>query len=298
LAALASTVSRDRDYSHRANVREGTREVRTLARTFNLMLAQIEEQNRSLQRAHDELEERVRLRTAELHALNKELEAFSYSVSHDLRAPLRHVAGFAELLEEHAGPLLDDQSKSYLSKITTAARRMGKLIDDLLGFSRVGRTALNIRTVDLDAAVQEARQEAEADASPARPIEWVIGALPPIEADPALLHQVLVNLMANAVKYSATREHPRIEIGAADPIDGQVVVFVRDNGVGFDMKYVDKLFGVFQRLHSASDFPGTGIGLANVQRIVMRHGGRVWAEAEIDRGATFYLAWPRSKGAV
>jgi PAS domain S-box-containing protein len=234
---------------------------------------------------------------AALIAANKELEAFAYSVSHDLRAPLRHVDGFIAMLDRHIGPTLDAKGRHYLDRIAAAAQRMGGLIDDLLAFSRAGRSELAKRTVPLDRLVAEVVKEAAAHAT-GRSIDWNIGPLPAVSGDPALLRLVFVNLVDNAVKYSGTRNPARIEIGIREPAGREVVVFVRDNGVGFDMKYANKLFGVFQRLHRAEEFAGTGIGLATVQRIVQRHGGRVWADAAPDRGATFCIALTAAAEAV
>ena len=237
-------------------------------------------------RVGQELEARV----AELANVNLELEAFSYSVSHDLRAPLRHVTGFASLLEEQAGSALDAQARRYLTTITEAARRMGTLIDDLLAFSRMGRTNVVKRSINLSELLDEARAEVSVDLN-GRRIVWDVQPLPTVEADPALLRSALVNLLSNAVKYTGTRDEARIEVGAVASA-AEVVVFVRDNGVGFDMAYAHKLFGVFQRLHRSDEFIGTGIGLANVRRIVQRHGGRTWAEGAVDSGATFYFSLP------
>jgi PAS domain S-box-containing protein len=231
---------------------------------------------------------------AELATVNEELEAFSYSVSHDLRAPLRHVTGFASLLERHGVSQLDEQGRRYIATIQGAAKAMGSLIDDLLAFSRMGRAALTTRRMSLNDIVQEAQRETMADVS-GREIAWTIHPLPDVDADPALLRLVFVNLLSNAIKYTATRPHTHIEIGARDQSDQGLVVFVRDNGVGFDMQYVHKLFGVFQRLHSGKEFEGTGIGLANVRRIVHRHGGRTWAEGVLDGGATFYFSLPKER---
>lgn len=293
LAAIARQVSTEKDYGVRAAVSGNTHEIAVLADAFNDMLAQIQQRDRSLRKAQEELEVRVERRTAELNAVNKELEAFSYSVSHDLRAPLRHVVGFAGLLQEHAKETIDDQSRKYLQTITDAATRMGRLIDDLLSFSRVGRSQLVTQRVSLNDIVTEARREVTSEIGiAARPIEWEVGGLPDVEGDAAMLRLVMVNLLSNAVKYTAPRPTARIEVGANGAKPGEVVVFVRDNGVGFDMQYVHKLFGVFQRLHAADEFEGTGVGLANVGRIIHRHGGRVWAEGKVDRGATFYFALP------
>jgi PAS domain S-box-containing protein len=233
-------------------------------------------------------------RAAQLEAVNKELEAFSYSVSHDLRAPLRHIDGFVDLLRKQSGDKLDERSRRYLQVITDAARQMGHLIDDLLVFSRMGRAELRQQTVDVDALVHEAVTTLQSETN-GRHITWKIAPLPQVQADAAMLRQVWVNLIANAVKYSRPRDPAVIEIGCAAETPVEYEFFVRDNGVGFDMEYVDKLFGVFQRLHRAEEFEGTGIGLANVRRIVLRHGGRTWAEGKVDAGATFYFTLPKSR---
>ena len=224
----------------------------------------------ALRRLNAELEQRVAERTAGLEAANRELEAFSYSVSHDLRAPLRHMAGYAELLQKQAASTLDDKSRRYLVTILDASRRMGMLIDDLLAFSRVGRAEIQRTVVKLDQVVKEAVSEVRRDTE-GRDIAWHIGALPEVTGDRGLLRLVLINLVSNAVKFTRPRAHAEIRIEAADR-GHEVVVTIADNGVGFDMTYVDKLFGVFQRLHPAEEFEGTGIGLATVQRIVDRHG--------------------------
>lgn len=246
------------------------------------------------------IEERIRqlnldlqLQNARLETVNTELEAFSYSVSHDLRAPLRHIDGFASLLSKQASGSLDETGHRYLGVISDAARRMGRLIDDLLTFSRMSRTQLDAAEVDQDQLVADAIREPGID----RPgIEWHIAPLPRVRADAAMLRQVWLNLLSNAAKYSAHAEPPRIAVGSLPDPDtpGGYVFFVRDNGVGFDMKYAAKLFGVFQRLHSDAEFEGTGIGLANVRRIVARHGGRTWAESTPGAGATFYFSLPPS----
>jgi PAS domain S-box-containing protein len=244
----------------------------------------------ALRRLHAELEQRVEERTTELAAANRELEAFSYTVSHDLRAPLRHVMSFVEMLDKSAGASLDEKGRRYVRIISDAARRMGSLIDDLLALSRIGRTAMNETAVDLGLVVDEARQELGTETE-GRSIQWQIGPLPVVLGDRMLLRSVLVNLLSNAVKYTRQRQPARIEVGAEEA-DGEVICFVRDNGAGFDMRFADKLFGVFQRLHRVEEFEGTGIGLASVRRIIHRHGGRTWAEGAVDRGATFYFALP------
>jgi signal transduction histidine kinase len=234
----------------------------------------------------------LKRRIAELAAANGELEAFSYSVSHDLRAPLRHVAGFATLLKKRAGDALDEEGKRYLETITGAAARMGRLIDDLLAFSRMGRAEMMNTRVNLDEIVEDVIRNTREDTTQRR-IKWTTHPLPSVAGDPALLRLAFENLVSNAIKYTAPRPVAEIEIGARPSVNGERVVYIRDNGVGFDMAYADKLFGVFQRLHTADQFDGTGIGLANVRRIVQRHGGRAWAEGAIDRGATFFVALPQ-----
>jgi PAS domain S-box-containing protein len=231
--------------------------------------------------------------SAELQAANKELEAFAYSVSHDLRAPLRHMAGFAELLQKKASSVLDDKSQRYMTMILESAKRMGDLIDDLLAFSRMGRVEAQMTLVDLDQLVKEVVSEVR-QGTDGREIVWRIDSLPACYADRSMLRIVLVNLVSNAIKFTRQRVRAEIEIGGAEESEHEAVVFVRDNGAGFDMKYVDKLFGVFQRLHHADAFEGTGIGLATVQRIIHRHGGKVRAEGAVDRGATFYFSVPKS----
>ena len=227
----------------------------------------------------------------QLHLANQELEAFSSSVSHDLRAPLRHIEGFAGMLARHASEALDEKGRRYLNIIGEAARQMGVLIDDLLVFSRVGRAELRHAAVDLTALVHDVRQILQPEID-GRTVHWEVAPLPSVEADYHLLRQALVNLLSNAVKYTRGCQDARIVIGTAPASAGEVVVFVRDNGAGFDMKYAGKLFGVFQRLHHADQFEGTGIGLANVRRIVERHGGRTWAEGKVGEGATFYFSLP------
>jgi PAS domain S-box-containing protein len=248
-----------------------------------------------LRRLTEELEQRVEARTAELSAANRELEAFAYTVSHDLRAPLRHIGSFTELLARDVGPQLDQEGQRYVRIIADASRRMGALIDDLLEFSRLGRATLSKRGVDLRHMVEEVCAELEPETA-GRRIDWRIGALPTVTGDPVLLHTVLVNLLGNALKYSRERNPAVVEVGGRQEV-GQVTVFVRDNGAGFDMRHADQLFGVFQRLHPQSRFEGTGIGLASVKRIVERHGGRVWAHGELDRGATFYFSLPNGTDA-
>jgi light-regulated signal transduction histidine kinase (bacteriophytochrome) len=246
-----------------------------------------------IRRLNAELEQRVVERTAEMQAANAELMAFSYSVSHDLRAPLRHVMGFVNLLELDAGPSLSKKNLHNLRTISQAAKRMGTLIDDLLSFSRVGQGDMQKTNVNLDDLVQETLGDFQAETK-RRNILWKIHPLPFVRADRALLRMVLVNLISNAVKFTSHRPEAKIEIGCARGGDGEDEIFIRDNGAGFDPRYAHKLFGVFQRLHSNEEFEGTGIGLANVKRIVIRHGGQVRAEAVVDGGATFYFSIPKS----
>jgi PAS domain S-box-containing protein len=235
-----------------------------------------------------ELNEHLSTRSKELAAANTELESFCYSVSHDLRAPLRHIDGFVRLLVKRESGKLDETSERYLKTISDSTIRMGRLIDELLTLSRTSRRELQTQPVDVNRLLSDVEQEI-APLMSGRQIELKKRSLPRIEADPGLLRIVLVNLLSNSIKYTARRERARIEIGVMDGQEDESVFFVRDNGVGFDMKYAHKLFGVFQRLHSEEEFEGVGIGLATVQRIIHRHGGRVWAESELDQGATFYF---------
>jgi signal transduction histidine kinase len=257
---------------------------------------------RDLRQSRDDLEkeviqrralnEELAKRSGELQATNKELEAFAYSVSHDLRAPVRHIAGFTELLQKHSEAVLDDKSRRHISMILDSAKRMGTLVDDLLAFSRIGRAETQKTTIHLDQLIKGVVDEI-APETQGRNIVWRIGSLPICYGDPSMLRLVFANLVSNAVKFTRTREDTEIQIDSLNHTPDEIVVFVKDNGVGFDMKYNDKLFGVFQRLHSQEAFEGTGIGLATVQRIVHRHGGRVWGEGSIDHGATFCVALPK-----
>jgi signal transduction histidine kinase len=228
-----------------------------------------------------------------LQSANKELESFAYSVSHDLRAPLRHTAGYAELLRRQASSVLDEKSLRFLDTIQESSRRMGVLIDDLLAFSRIGRAETNKTAVRLDQLVDEIVADLRQDVS-GREIAWKIATLPECYGDRAMLRVAFVNLISNAVKFTRKRKPAEIEIGCVDGKRNDVEIFVKDNGAGFDMQYQNKLFGVFQRLHLTDEFEGTGIGLATVQRIIQRHGGTVRAEGAVDRGATFYVSLPKA----
>lgn len=245
-----------------------------------------------LRRLNEELEQRVALRTAQMEASNKELEAFAYSVSHDLRVPLRGMSGFAELLNKRARAKLDEKEFHYLEVIISSARSMGELIDDLLSFSRMGRSEMVRTAVDLQRLFEESRSSLAAEIGK-REVVWQVNPLPAAHGDAAMLRLVFDNLLGNAVKFTRTRETAVIEVGwRRDEGTGEVIVHVRDNGVGFNMKYEEKLFGLFQRLHRVEEFEGTGVGLANVRRIVSRHGGRTWGEGSVDGGAAFYFSLP------
>ena len=249
---------------------------------------------REIRSLNEELELRVAERTAQLEEANQELEAFTYSVAHDLRAPLRHVAGFAGILVEECGTSLDAEAQRYLQRIQDGTRKMGQLVDELLSLARVGRQAPNLQQAGMNSMVTEVINMLQPEIE-GRQVEWRVANLPFVECDPTLIKQVFQNLISNALKYSRPRAPAVIEIGQTT-VTGQPVIFVRDNGVGFSMKYADKLFGVFQRLHRSEDFEGTGVGLATVQRIVKKHQGSVWAEAQLDRGATFYFTLGGMRG--
>ncbi|PPU18643.1 sensor histidine kinase [Xanthomonas arboricola] len=253
----------------------------------------------SLQKASQlriqELNRQMEGKVEQVSEVNRELEAFSYSVSHDLRAPLRHVAGFSDKLARHLGDAADEKSRHYMEVISSSARRMASLIDDLLVYSRLGRSALRLQAVDMQSLVSETRAILDSNVqseNTGHRVDWHIAPLPVLVADENMMRQLWMNLLGNAVKYSTKREVARIEVTYTPMADGGHQFSVRDNGAGFDMEYSAKLFGVFQRLHKASEYPGTGIGLASVRRVLTRHGGRVWAEGAVDEGATFYFVLP------
>lgn len=271
-----------------------------LVRKLESRNVEVQESLAELQSAHEHivelnrlLESRVTQRTAALDTANRELEAFSFSVSHDLQAPLRRINGFVEMLKGSASSQLDDNNTKVLTDIIEASRQMTQLIQALLAFARTSRTDMHFADVDLNVLVDKAIRELDSETR-GRIIEWRRNTLPNVHGDPILLHQVLANLLSNAVKYTRTRDQAVIEIGTRAARDDEVVIFVRDNGVGFDSRFAGKLFGVFQRMHRADEFEGTGIGLANAQRIVTRHGGTIWADAALGSGACFYFSLPRS----
>jgi signal transduction histidine kinase len=300
LAETATAISTRQDYSVRAP-QLGTDELGVLTDAFNQMLGRIEEQNRAAQGYAAQLEQRVAERTheleernealrrnaAELVAANTELDAFAYSVSHDLRAPLRSIDGFSQVLLEDYAAKLDEPGRDALQRVRAASQRMGTLIDDLLKLARVTRADFRTEVVDLSGLAQDIVNELRRTA-PERPVEVAIAPGLTARGDSRLLRVVLDNLLRNSWKYTAKQPQPRIEFGSSEG-DGGRTFLVRDNGAGFDMKYADKLFGVFQRLHSATEFEGTGVGLATVRRIITRHGGRIWAEGAVGQGATFYF---------
>ena len=289
LADTARIVSEARDYSVRAE-KHGDDELGLLTSAFNHMLGQIETQDSEIRQLNRGLELRVVERTAELKAANAELEAFSYSVSHDLRAPLRHIGGYAQLLRKRIEGKIDDTDRRYFDTIVNSTAGLGTLIDELLTFSRTGRAELCRTAVDTKTLVNEVIQDLQPDCE-GRCVEWRIGDLSVVQADAGMLRQVWRNLLGNAVKY--TRRCHRAIVEIAEVESGEERVFrVSDNGAGFSMEHASKLFGVFQRLHAATEFEGTGIGLANVRRIVERHGGRTWAEGEKGQGARFYFSLP------
>lgn len=287
LAETAKAISDRQDYSVRAT-KMSNDEIGLLTDAFNQMLARIEEQTHEITTFNQRLEERVIERTRELMAANKELEAFSYSVSHDLRAPLRSINGYMHIFSEEYMHQLDDEGKRLVNIILSNARRMGQLIDDLLAFSQLGRKDLRKSKISMKNLVNEVWTE-QSELEKERTINFTLKNIPPAIADTVTMKQVWANLISNAIKYTAHKEVANIEVGSFLE-DGQVVYYIRDNGAGFEMKYYDKLFGVFQRLHSEDEFSGTGVGLAIVERVITKHGGVVWGESKVNEGATFFFS--------
>ena len=289
LSETASRISDKGDYSLRA-VKTGKDELGLLTDTFNHMLVRIQEQNLALNEFSQNLEQKVIERTIELETVNKELEAFTYSVSHDLRSPLRIIHGYGSVLTDDYGAQMGEDGTRILSNIMLNAQRMGQLIDALLHLSRLGRKDLELYPVDMNSLVKSILNE-QSTVNNFIKSEIIIHDPEPAYCDSSLIKQVWINLLSNAVKYSANQDSPVIEVGS-EKSKTEIIYYVKDNGVGFDMQYANKLFGVFQRLHKITEFEGTGIGLAIVQRIVTKHKGRVWAEAELNKGATFYFSLP------
>jgi signal transduction histidine kinase len=296
LADAAVAVSESNDYGVRVPPNHTVRELGILIDTFNKMLGQIASRDEELDAAsqryqalNEQLEQRVIERTAELQAINKELETFTYSVSHDLRAPLRRIDGFSGMLAGKFGQELGPEGTHLLTRVRESTQHMGRLIDDLLNLARLGRKDVALRPTDLSEIVRRVIDGLASECE-GRVVSWRCEPLPIVDADPALIEVVLTNLLSNAVKYSRPRAEAIVEVGARQSPDGTPIVFIHDNGVGFNMKYADKLFGAFQRLHRSDEFEGTGIGLATVQRIIHKHKGSIWVDAEVDKGATFYFS--------
>jgi signal transduction histidine kinase len=271
-----------------ARVAERTAKLAQTNEQLQIELGERQRAEEEIRGLNESLERRVAERTAQLAAANGELEAFSYSVSHDLQAPLRHIAGFARVLVEEHSPQLEPEAQRHLQRIQERTQKMGGMIADLLNLARLDRRSMVLQMTSLNSLVENVLRDLEPEIT-GRKIDWRVGSLPSVNCDPGLIQQVFANLLSNAVKYTRQRERAVIEIEQST-IEGQLVIFVRDNGAGFDPKYSAKLFGTFQRLHSDQEFEGTGVGLATVQRIVRKHGGRIWAEAETNKGATFYFS--------
>jgi signal transduction histidine kinase len=296
LAETARLVLSEKNYSVRASTIDEHGEVTVLISTFNEMLAQIQERDAALGEARDRLEQQVQQRTAQLNAANADLEAFAYSVSHDLRAPLRHIGAFSRILSEEHDAKLDPDGRHLLGRIQNGVNNMSGLVEGLLRMAQIGRTNLACVATDLNALLKDVVTDLQPECE-GRQVDWKIGNLSSVDCDPGLMKQVFVNLISNALKYSRRREIARIEVGQLEQ-DGMSVIFVRDNGAGFDERYADKLFGVFQRLHRVEEFEGNGVGLSTVQRIIKKHGGEIWARGEVDKGATFYFTLAPKSGRV
>jgi signal transduction histidine kinase len=291
LAETAQAISVHHNYSVRA-IKLGEDELGLLTDAFNHMLTQIQEQNKALSEFNQKLEQKVTERTGELEAANKELEAFSYSVSHDLRAPLRAIHGYMNIFGEDYSDHMDDEAKRLTRNVLANAKKMGQLIDDLLAFSRLGRKELTKSLVPMKYIVSTTWEELSRMEGK-RKLEFILKDLPETYADSITIKHVWSNLISNALKYSGNKEKAIIEVGSEEK-EEFIIYYIKDNGVGFNMNYYDKLFGVFQRLHSANEFEGTGVGLAIVQRIITKHGGKIWAEAKPNEGATFYFSLPKN----
>lgn len=292
LESVVQKVSEQRDYSLRAQ-KHSSDELGQLIDGFNNMLSKIQAQDQALAKAKDELEERVQERTKELEASNKEMQTFSYSVSHDLRSPLRAIDGFSEALLSNYNDKLDDMGRHYLQRIRAGSQRMADLIEGLLDLARISRNEIHRENVDLSQLANEIAQELQRR-DPDRKVEFAIASDLSVNADSRLLSAAMMNLMGNSWKYSRHVKNAKIEFGSEQQ-NGAKVYFVRDNGAGFDMTYANKLFGVFQRLHTDKEFEGTGVGLATVQRTLQRHGGRIWAEGAVGKGATFYFTFDKER---
>jgi len=293
LAETAKAISDRHDYSVRATKSDDD-ELGLLTDAFNHMLIQIQEQNSEITSFNQNLEQKVIERTREIEIANKELEAFSYSVSHDLRAPLRSIHGYMNIFHEEYSDKFDDEARRLINIIVKNAKKMGQLIDDLLAFSRLGRKELAKQTISMKDMVRHVWEEQEQLAGD-RHIELVLKEIPEAYVDRATIRQLWVNLVSNAMKYTRHKEKAIVEIGSEEKED-KLTYYIKDNGAGFDMRYYDKLFGVFQRLHTDKEFEGTGVGLAIVQRIISRHGGVIWAEARPNEGATFFFSLSKSPG--
>jgi signal transduction histidine kinase len=288
LAETAQVIMNEKNYSVRAPANGERNEIAVLISSFNEMLAQIQARDAALGAARDHLEQQVQERTAQLNTANADLEAFSYSVSHDLRTPLRHIGAFSQILSEEYGSKMEPGAQDSLKKIQNGVKNMGRLIEALLKMAQIDRRELVCVATDLNTLLKDVLTDLQPE-SEGRQIDWRIGDLSSVECDPGLMKQVFANLLSNAVKYTRRREIAVIEVGQAEE-EGVPVIFVRDNGAGFDERYAAKLFAVFQRLHRAEDFEGTGVGLSTVQRIIRKHGGEIWAKGEVNKGATFFFA--------
>jgi signal transduction histidine kinase len=296
LAEITQTVSRNRDYGIRVPLAREQNELAVLINSFNEMLREIQQRDSELQKAHDELEQRVSERTRDLESSNRELEAFSYSVSHDLRAPLDTMNGFSYILMKNYADQLDANGKQSVQSIRAAVKRMSELIDDLLNLSRVTTSSMLREQIDLSAFANSIVEELRSN-EPGRTVAFVAPLTAETYGDARLLRIVMDNLLRNAWKYTSQHEHARIEFGQ-ETRTGKVVYFVKDDGSGFDQRAADRLFQPFQRLHSTAEFPGNGIGLATVRRIIQRHGGEVWAEGAVEKGATFYFTLPSGRSSA